>query len=154
MVFLVDGDRILTLTRSEKKAVYPGKVSGFGGKVEPGENMEASARREFLEEAGITVETMEFRGTIIRILDSGHINEMYIYVATGPHGKPWEACDEGTIAWRTVDDFLNHPDIVDHIPLYLKQVIEGTDFYCGVAAYEQHARVGVADNKAFFDARR
>jgi 8-oxo-dGTP pyrophosphatase MutT (NUDIX family) len=154
MIFLVDGDKVLTLKRNENKKIYPGKISGFGGKVEPGESMEASARREFLEEAGLEVEEMNFRGTFIRILDNGYINEMYIFVARGFTGKPYEISNEGKIEWHGVEDFLINPNTVDHIPLYLEQVIAGTDFYCGIAEYSQNKRISYTDNKTHFDERR
>ncbi len=154
MVFLVDGNRVLTLKRNKDKKIYPGKISGFGGKVEPGENIETSARREFLEEAGLEVEQMNFRGTFIRIVDNGYINEMYIFVARGFSGDPHAESNEGTIAWRTIDDFLSNPDTVDHIPLYLEQVIAGTDFYCGIAEYVQDKKVSYTDNRSHFDERR
>lgn len=154
MIFLVDGDKVLTLKRNEDKVIYPGKISGFGGKVEPGEDLESSARREFLEEAGLEVEKMEFRGTFIRILDNGYINEMYIFVALGFKGQLLEASNEGTIEWRTIDDFANNPDTVDHIPRYLEQVIDGEDFYCGIAEYADSKLVSYTDNKSHFDVRR
>ncbi len=154
MIFLVDRDKILTLKRNEDKKIYPGKISGFGGKVEPGETMEASARREFLEEAGLEVDEMELRGTFIRILDNGYINEMYIFVARGFKGAPHEISSEGVVAWRTIDAFLGDPDTVDHIPLYLERVIAGTDFYCGIAEYAKGTRISYTDNRSHFDERR
>jgi len=154
MIFLIDGSRILTLKRNEDKKIYPGKISGFGGKVEPGEDIEASARREFLEETGLEVERMNFRGTFIRILDNGYINEIYIFVAQGFTGDPSKTSNEGSIEWRTIEDLLNHPDTVDHIPLYLNQVIAGTDFYCGIAEYIQNKKTSYTDNKTHFDDRR
>jgi len=153
MIFPVDGTRILTLKRNEDKKIYPGKISGFGGKVEPGEDLTTSARREFLEEAGLTAKRMELRGTFIRILDNGYINELYIFVASGFTGQPKEITDEGTIAWRTVDGFLSHPDVVDHIPNYLTQVLEGKDFYCGFAEYADGKMTSYTDNRAHFAER-
>lgn len=154
MIFLVDGDKVLTLKRNDDKKIYPGKISGFGGKVEPGEELEASARREFLEEAGLEVNEMKLRGTFIRILDNGYINEMYIFVATGPKGQPATSSNEGTIEWRTVHDFLTNPDTVDHIPLYLEQVIEGKDFYCGMAEYTLDKRISYTDSRSHFASRK
>jgi len=154
MIFLVDGDRVLTLKRNDDKKIYPGKISGFGGKVEPGESLEASARREFLEETGLTIDKMELRGTMIRIIDDSYINEMYIFVASGFSGEPLETSDEGTVEWRIVQDFLNNPDTVDHIPLYLEQVIAGDDFFCGVSEYSDGKRTSYTDTKSYFDDRR
>ena len=41
-----------------------GKYNGLGGKMEPGEDIAACMRREILEEAGITCESMQLRGTL------------------------------------------------------------------------------------------
>lgn len=81
LIFLVDGDRILTLKRNPDKKIYPDKVSGFGGKVEPGEGLVASAQRELLEETGLTAQELSLRGMFIRILDTGYIDEVKIPAA-------------------------------------------------------------------------
>ena len=154
LIFLVEGDKILTLKRNPDKEMYPGKISGFGGKVEPGEGLIASAHREFTEETGLIAKELSLRGTFIRILDTGYINEMYIFVANGFSGDLHQDSGEGIAAWLMIDEFLDNPDIVDHIPLYLKQIIEGKDFYCGIGRYEQNKMVGYTDNRAHFESRK
>lgn len=154
MIFLIDGDKVLTLKRNKDKKIYPSKISGFGGKVEPGEDLEVSARRELQEEAGITVNEMSLRGTFIRVLEDGYINEMYIFVARGFTGKPFEMSDEGKVEWRSFENFLSNPETVDHIPLYFEQVTAGVDFYCGIAEYSKGERKSYADSTSHFDARR
>ena len=42
--------------------MHLGKYNGLGGKMEPGEDIAACMRREILEEAGITCESMSLRG--------------------------------------------------------------------------------------------
>ena len=150
LIFLVEDDKILTLKRNPDKKIYPGKISGFGGKVEPCEGLVASANREFTEETGLTAKEMSLRGTFIRILDTGYINEMYIFVARGFSGELHQDSGEGIAEWLDIDEFLNSPEIVDHIPLYLKQVIEGKDFYCGIGRSVQNKMVRYADNRAHF----
>ena len=154
LIFLMDGDRILTLKRNPDKKIYPDKVSGFGGKVESGEGLVASAQRELLEETGLTAQELSLRGMFIRILDTGYINEMYIFVASGHEGQLHQGSGEGKAMWLTINEFLSRTDIVDHIPLYLKQVIEGKDFYCGIARYEQDKMVSYTDNRRHFAERK
>jgi 8-oxo-dGTP diphosphatase len=154
MVFLIEGNKVLTLRRKASKQIYPNKISGFGGKMEPGETLEASARREFLEETGLLIRDISLRGTFLRIVDNGYINELYIFVAHGYNGEVFEVCEEGEIAWRDVDEYLCDPDIVDHIPYYLKQVINGIDFYAGISMYLDGVMVEYTDNRGVFQERR
>lgn len=154
MIFLIDNDKILTLKRNTDKKIYPAKISGFGGKVEPGEDLVTSARREFREETGMEINELRLRGTFIRVLDDGYINEMYLFVAHGYRGQLRQDSGEGIAAWRTIDEFLHHPETVDHIPLYLEQLIASNDFYCGIARYSENKMISYADNRAHFEARR
>lgn len=154
LIFLVEDGKVLTLKRNPDKKIYPDKVSGFGGKVEPGEELITSANREFTEEIGLMAKELSLRGTFIRILDTGYINEMYIFVANGFTGELHQDSGEGIAEWLEIDAFLDNPDTVDHIPLYLKQIVEGKDFYAGVAHYEQNKMVSYTDNRAHFAERK
>ncbi len=132
LIFLRDGDKVLALKRSFQKKIHPNKWSGFGGKVEPGEELFASARRELLEETGLTVDTLTLKGTFIRLI-YGYVNFIYLLVATGHHGQ-LRKTDEGEIAWRQIPDLLADPNLVDHLKLYLSQILEpNSDFFSAIA---------------------
>lgn len=133
MIFLIDQDQVLTLKRSPHKQIFPGKLSGFGGKVEPGESLMDSAKREFLEETGLQIQDPIFKGTFTIIIDNGYINVLHLFVATKFSGKLTATSDEGEITWMPVNIFLNHPDRVDHIGHYLKQIISSNNLYTGFA---------------------
>lgn len=60
MAVLDDADRLL-LGRAAQWA--PGKFSTLAGYVEPGEPLEAAVRREVLEEVGIQIGAVEYRGS-------------------------------------------------------------------------------------------
>ena len=53
-LFSPDRSRVL-LIRKRRPAWQAGKLNGVGGKVEPGEAVDAAMRREFREEAGLEV---------------------------------------------------------------------------------------------------
>ena len=60
LCFLVRGDPPVEVLMGLKKAGFGlGKVTGFGGKVEPGETIVAAAAREMEEETGIHVSTQD-----------------------------------------------------------------------------------------------
>jgi 8-oxo-dGTP diphosphatase len=56
---LIDGDRRFLLTSRPKGKVYAGYWEFPGGKLEPGETVEAALRRELHEELGITIGAVE-----------------------------------------------------------------------------------------------
>ncbi|WP_093182393.1 NAD(+) diphosphatase [Sanguibacter gelidistatuariae] len=60
MAVVDDGDRLL-LGRAAQWA--PGKFSTLAGYVEPGEPLEAAVRREVLEEVGVRIGAVEYRGS-------------------------------------------------------------------------------------------
>jgi 8-oxo-dGTP diphosphatase len=79
-----------------------GKWNGLGGKFEPGETPEECARREILEESGLTVEHMDFKGMITF---PGFANEedwyTFVFVVDAFYGELIEP-EEGYLQW--IDD--------------------------------------------------
>jgi 8-oxo-dGTP diphosphatase len=53
LVFPVDRPLGRVLLGRKKRDVAPGRLAGFGGKVEPGETVAAAAARKLLEESGL-----------------------------------------------------------------------------------------------------
>ncbi|CAN0571511.1 unnamed protein product, partial [Ectocarpus sp. 12 AP-2014] len=49
----------------KKRGFGEGKWNGFGGKVESGESVEEAAKRELMEEAGVTARELSLRGRLI-----------------------------------------------------------------------------------------
>lgn len=155
MIFLKNSDSILTLHRSPSKQIYPNKISGLGGKVEPSEDLFSEAKREFLEETGLTIFNPVLKGTLVRVVDNSYIAFIYIFVATKFTGHMLDSTEEGIISWMKVGDFLKHPDRVDHIGYYLEQVLEdNSDFYSGMAVYSKGQIIEYADNRQHFQDRK
>ena len=61
LVIINDGERVLL--GMKKRGFGQGRWNGFGGKVAPGETIDAAASRELREEAGIAYESRQ-RGTM------------------------------------------------------------------------------------------
>ncbi len=102
LCLLCEQDRILL--GMKKRGFGSGRWNGFGGKVEPGETIEEAARREFLEEAGITVGDIQEQGLLeFEFEGSSELLEVHVFKASDYTGEPVET-DEMKPQWFALDD--------------------------------------------------
>lgn len=69
LVFILREDKVLLIEKLT--GLGKGKINAPGGKIEPGETSESCARREVLEEVGLTVDSLQ-HGAELRFLMSDH----------------------------------------------------------------------------------
>ncbi len=87
-------------------------ANGLGGKMEQGEDIaRARMRREILEEAGITCESMQLRGTLNwpGFGKQGEDWLGFIFVIDRYTGTPLTANAEGTLEWVPRDRLMELP---------------------------------------------
>lgn len=105
--FLFDesSERVV-LVRKGKPEWQRGRLNGVGGKIEPGETEAQAMRREFAEEAGVTVEGWEpfaivwgSWGWVQFFRANGDVNSVYTAEAEGEQievhdvsAVPWDQC--------------------------------------------------------------
>lgn len=87
----------------KKRGFGMGKWNGFGGKVEPGETIEDAARREVLEECGITVRSLRERGVMTFTFDTEPFAmEVHVFSSDDFSGEAAET-DEMRPQWFSHD---------------------------------------------------
>ena len=123
---VVRDDRILMIVRGEDVRHAPGVLAFPGGKVEiedgPADILETTARREVLEETGITVSSeLEYVRSVSFSINDGTPVVDVLFTGEYAGGDP-KISDPGEVAdirWMTVDEILAHKKT----PPWLKDAI-------------------------------
>ncbi|NXU72536.1 8ODP triphosphatase, partial [Oreotrochilus melanogaster] len=122
LVLVVQPPRVLL--GMKKRGFGVGLWNGFGGKVQPGESIEEAARRELLEESGLTVDTLQKMGQItFEFVGNPELMEVHIFRADDFHGQPTES-EEMRPQWFQLDEVPFNsmwPDDVYWFPLVLQK---------------------------------
>ncbi|XP_072531026.1 oxidized purine nucleoside triphosphate hydrolase [Salminus brasiliensis] len=101
LVLVVQPERVLL--GMKKRGFGAGKWNGFGGKVQSGETIEQAARRELLEESGLTVDTLHKIGNItFEFVGETELMDVHIFRADTYTGEPTES-EEMRPQWFDID---------------------------------------------------
>ncbi|NWZ45588.1 8ODP triphosphatase, partial [Pycnonotus jocosus] len=122
LVLVVQPSRVLL--GMKKRGFGAGLWNGFGGKVQPGESIEEAARRELLEESGLTVDTLQKMGQItFEFVGNSELMDVHIFRADHFRGEPTES-EEMRPQWFRLDEVPFHrmwPDDSYWFPLVLQR---------------------------------
>ncbi|HEX7619942.1 MAG TPA: NUDIX domain-containing protein [Anaerolineales bacterium] len=118
LIFVKRGSRVLLIKGASTKHLWADKYNGVGGHVEPGEDILSAARRELLEETGLSVD-LWLCGTVVVETGENPGIGIYVFIGESPQGDPIGS-SEGTLEWLPFANILDLP-VVEDLPVLLRR---------------------------------
>lgn len=112
LVYVVKDGKTLMIHRCKRdEDQHKGKYNGLGGKFERGESPLECAKREVIEESGLQIEDVVFKGTLLFPEFDKHGRDwiVFVYRADNFSGVLQKENQEGTLEWVSNDQIENLP---------------------------------------------
>jgi len=122
LVFITRGERVLLLRGAPTKRIWANRYNGIGGHIERDEDIYSAAKREVIEETGLTIDRLRLCGLIN--IDGDQVSGilLFIFTAESPSGEPI-ASEEGTLEWISRDQ-LTRFDLVEDLTTILPRALD------------------------------
>ncbi|KQL50887.1 DNA mismatch repair protein MutT [Heyndrickxia shackletonii] len=122
------------------KSPWMGIWNGVGGKIEKGEEPKESVLREIMEETGIPLSDVEYKGVVTWMVDGLITGGMHAFLAEVPKDFEYHtpiSTDEGILDWKKISWIL-HPDNLGmaNLKYFLLKMLEDSNTYNHKFVYE------------------
>jgi 8-oxo-dGTP diphosphatase len=123
LAFIRNGDDILLMKRAANKRIFPNLYNGLGGHIERDEDPLTGAKREILEESGLSVQNLRLRA--IYNIDAGQETGilLFVYLGESDSREITVETEEGRLEWIPIVK-LHDYDLVEDLPLILPRILE------------------------------
>ena len=117
-IFVRRGDEYLLIKGATTKRLWAGKFNCLGGHVERAEDVLSAAKRELMEEAGLSA-SLWLCGTVI--VDAGDVGIcLYVFCGEDARGE-LKASKEGAVEWIQ-REAIPHLPVVEDLPVLLERI--------------------------------
>jgi 8-oxo-dGTP diphosphatase len=122
IIFIFRDGMVLLQKGSLTKKINAGLWNGLGGHIERGEDVLTAARRELLEEAGISCNNLQLNGTVV--IDVNKSDGILLFVFSGDDiTGALNPSEEGKLEWFELSDLPSN-EIVDDVPELISHIFE------------------------------
>ncbi|MDF1513217.1 MAG: NUDIX domain-containing protein [Anaerolineae bacterium] len=136
LVYALRGDEVLLMRRRQEPNL--GLWIAPGGKVELDEAPHETARREMLEETGLVVDHLEWKGFCTEVSPLPDWQWMlFIYITRDFTGTLKPNHREGDLAWVSRSTYYHHLPIPQADAVFAPRVLEDDGMFIAKFAYDQ-----------------
>jgi 8-oxo-dGTP diphosphatase len=142
LIFITRGGKILLLKGDKNKRLWAGLYNGIGGHVEQGEDVLSAARRELLEETGLS--SIDLRLCGILTVDTQTNPGVCIFIINGDYTQgAIMPSTEGSLEWVSVFELAHLPLVAD-LPVLLPKILEskkGDSLFFAHSTYDKNGNL-------------